>query len=100
MQNPTIHQLRRAGFKVRVHLKRDTFKVQKISGSYDEYLSKGGYTRIDLTTPDGKTTTQGESLCSREDQYVRKTGNAISLGRAIAKLLQEAPESLHHFKLQ
>jgi hypothetical protein len=97
MQNPSIHQLRRAGFKVRVHHKRDTFQVQKLSGNYNEFLSKGGYTRIDLTTPDGKTTTTGESICSKQDQYVRKTGNVIALGRAIAEMLKENPDSLNQF---
>jgi hypothetical protein len=97
MKNPTIQKLRQAGFKVRVHHKRPTFQVKGKKGVYEEFVSTGGKTRIEVTTPDGKTTAVGETICSNEDQYVRKTGNSIALGRAIARLLQEAPETLQQF---
>jgi hypothetical protein len=69
---PTIHQLRRAGWKVRV-----------IHGQYenDEALFDR-YTRIELTSPEGKDSF-GVANCSKKDQWNRKLGNRIALGRAL-----------------
>ena len=69
---PTIHQLRRAGWKVRV-----------IHGVTDESnLLSDRFTRIELTSPEGKDAT-GITYCSKEDQWNRKLGNRIALGRAL-----------------
>ena len=69
---PTIHQLRRAGWKVRV-----------IHGVIDEdnFLSDR-FTRIELTCPNQKDSV-GTAYCSRKDQWNRKLGNRIALGRAL-----------------
>ena len=69
---PTIHQLRRAGWKVRV-----------IHGKYEnsnELFDR--YTRIELTSPNGKDSS-GIANCSKKDQWNRKLGNRIALGRAL-----------------
>ena len=69
---PTIHQLRRAGWKVRV-----------IHGKYsnnDELYDR--FTRIELTSPEGKDFF-GVANCSKKDQWNRKLGNRIALGRAL-----------------
>jgi hypothetical protein len=72
---PTIHQLRRAGWKVRV-----------IHGIYDEYDNGeqlyDRFTRIELTSPEG-VDSMGIANCSKKDQWNRKLGNRIALGRAL-----------------
>ena len=67
---PTIHQMRRAGWKVRV-----------IHGYMETPLSDR-FTRIELTSPEGKDAI-GTAYCSKGDQWDRKLGNRIALGRAI-----------------
>lgn len=72
---PTIHQLRRAGWKVRV-----------IHGIYDENDHDeqlyDRFTRIELTSPEG-IDSMGIANCSKKDQWNRKLGNRIALGRAL-----------------
>lgn len=75
---PTIHQLRRAGWKVRV-----------IHGIYDDCDNNELYdrfTRIELTSPEGVDSI-GIAHCSKKDQWNRKLGNRIALGRAIKTYL-------------
>ena len=85
----TIRQLRRSGFKVRVIHKRHQKIVKKIDGDFFENSSKGGATIIEITTPDKLTDVTGTAVCSIEDNYNRKVGNAIALGRALANLSEE-----------
>ena len=86
----TIRQLRRSGFKVRVIHKRHQVSVKKIGGDqYFENSAKGGATIIEITTPDKLTDVTGTAVCSIEDNYNRKVGNAIALGRALANLSEE-----------
>lgn len=69
---PTIHQLRRSGWKVRV-----------IHGVTDEEnVLSDRFTRIEITSPDSKDAV-GIAFCSRKDQWNRKLGNRIALGRAL-----------------
>ena len=69
---PTIHQMRRAGWKVRV-----------IHGITDENnVLSDRFTRIELTSPEQKDSI-GIAYCSRKDQWDRKLGNRIALGRAL-----------------
>jgi hypothetical protein len=68
---PTIHELRKAGYKVRViH-----------SFSEDEQR----VTKIEITTPEG-TSAWGASYCHVKDNYDRKLGNKIAVGRAMKAL--------------
>lgn len=46
---------------------------------------KGGYTRVEIETPNGKKVV-GSALCSPRDNYDHKFGFALALGRAIRKL--------------
>jgi hypothetical protein len=69
---PTIHQLRRAAWKVRV--------IHRVTDE-DNILSDR-FTRIELTSPDQKDSV-GTAYCSRKDQWNRKLGNRIALGRAL-----------------
>lgn len=82
---PTIMSLRRSGYKVRVLHTRNYKKVQKIDGTYEELSANGGLTRIEITTPFGEDVS-GEAVCSKEDNWNRKLGNSIALGRALQKI--------------
>jgi biotin operon repressor len=82
----TIKQLRQKGYKVRVIHQRNYRTVQKMDGVYKEILSQGGSTTIEITTPDKQNDVSGKSVCSSEDNFNRRVGNAIALGRAIEQL--------------
>jgi hypothetical protein len=47
---------------------------------------KGGETVIDLTSPDGKMTTKGTSICSEDDAYVKRKGIRRALGHAVSAM--------------
>lgn len=84
--NKTIEQLRKTGYKVRVIHKRNYDMAHSFStGTSLRLSSKGGTTRIDVTTPDNVTVT-GEARCSVLDSFDRKLGNKIALGRALSQL--------------
>lgn len=65
---PTIYQLRKSGAKVRV--------IHSIS------MEGQRITKIELTTQEGSNSC-GMARCHLGDNYNRKIGNAIALGRAI-----------------
>ena len=65
----SVYDLRKNGFKVRVNHYRCTNNF-------------GGATVVDVTHPLGKTFT-GTSLCNYQDQFNRKLGLRIALGRAL-----------------
>ena len=66
-QQPTIADLRRSGWKVAVQHNANT-------------------THITLTSPDGKHS-EGIATPHHEDQYNRKLGNRIALGRALKNMV-------------
>ena len=84
---PTIHQMRRAGWKVRVihGITNNNLPFAPVSSKDKQPLSDR-FTRIELTSPDGKDST-GIAYCSKEDQWNRKIGNRIALGRALKNYL-------------
>ena len=95
----TIRNLRRQGYKVRVlHFRNfilnsinSNLKITSSKGiiaSYDKPLPKGGSTIIELTTPDKLQTVRGSAVCSVKENYNKKLGNSIALGRAYKKLQQ------------
>jgi hypothetical protein len=75
---PTIHQLRRAGWKVRVI---HGFTNQHYIGNEITNFSDR-FTKIQITSSDQKNA-EGVAFCSKQDQWNRKLGNRIALGRAI-----------------
>ena len=77
---PTIHQMRRAGWKVRVihGNTNESYIGQEIVNFSDRF------TKIELTSPDEKDFS-GTAFCSKGDNYNRKLGNRIALGRALKK---------------
>lgn len=83
---PTIKDLRRRGYKVRVIHTRRYVTHRKFSGPALELSARGGSTTIEVTTPDNQQTVSGKAVCSNDDNFNRKVGNAIALGRALNKL--------------
>lgn len=85
---PTIHELRRAGCKVRVIHNNapkmaDIYRAAIEIGNLDLIPTRiGGYTQIDITTPAGNDFS-GVAFRMKDDQYNRKLGNRIALGRAL-----------------
>lgn len=79
---PTIHQLRRAGWKVRVihGLTHEKYVGQEIVNHSNRF------TKIEITSPDKKDAS-GIAFCSKNDQWNRKLGNRIALGRALKNYL-------------
>ena len=78
----SIKNLRRRGLKVRVLHQRNYFLRNRLDGTSSEVCARGGTTEIQLTSPDKLINVSGIAVCSEEDNYDRKVGNAIALGRA------------------
>lgn len=70
----TVEDLRKSGYKVKVHHHRK-FSVVGIN-------SRGGKTIVEITTPDGSTFT-GVARCSRKENFNKRLGVRIALGRAL-----------------
>lgn len=71
----TVEDLRKSGYKVRVkHYRR---------ASVEGVASRGGKTLVEVTAPDG-TTFVGMSRCSRKENFNKRLGVRIALGRAFA----------------
>ena len=68
----SVHQLRKSGCKVMVH----HYRVKN---------DRGGATVVKVTDPLGFTTSV-TALCSYRDQFNRKLGMRIALGRALKEL--------------
>lgn len=84
---PTIHDLRKLGWKVRVIHKDVT------PDNHAEYDPKvidlaTKFTKIELRSPEG-IEYSGIAYCSKQDNYNRKLGNKIALGRALKKAMLE-----------
>ncbi len=62
--------------------------MQKISGPIKQISNFGGHTKIQVTTPDMKDTAEGEAFCSDKENFNKRIGNSIALGRALQKLNQ------------
>lgn len=70
-----VEELRKSGYKVRVkHFRRE---------NSDGIVSRGGKTVVEVTAPDG-TTFVGMSRCSRKENFNKRLGVRIALGRAFA----------------
>lgn len=74
--NPTVHEMRKAGYKVRVIHQREKNPDQTLA-------SKGGKTTVEITTPEG-VELRGIAQCSKKEGFNRKKGLRIAIGRATA----------------
>jgi hypothetical protein len=81
----TVKSLRQSGYKVRVMHGRVTTKCKRIGGFSQTLSPCGGSTVIEITTPEGITVV-GKAECSMLDNFNRKVGNQIAIGRAMEKL--------------
>ena len=84
----TVQELRNKGYKVKVlhhRLYNGKFKWQAvdnyIGGGIIDPDTKGGSTHIIIDSPNGNHF-EGVALCSREDNYDKKLGVRIALGRS------------------
>lgn len=83
----TVQELRNAGYRVRVlhnRLYNGYYKWQvgdnhRINGSIDPD-AKGGSTEIVIDSPSGQHF-QGVAICSKKENYNKKLGVRIALGR-------------------
>lgn len=77
----TVQRLRQAGYMVRVYHYRRS--VQDPFGK-PTVLPNGGYTVVTVKTPEGITYTE-RADCSNQDQYNKKIGVQICIGRMFKK---------------
>ncbi len=112
MTLPTIHQLRLAGFKVKLdHYRRvqlpaigshptlvfssaglipanrewHSMRVTRLAKKAREFLAidpRGGRTELYIRTPDGKEG-KAVALCNPADRFYRRRANAICIGRLV-----------------
>ncbi len=87
MSYVTVGDLRRVGHKVRVmHWRIVGSKLRPVNeitpDMHDRLKSKGGKTRVEITTPDNQTLV-GEAICDKNDPFNRKLGIRIAVGRAL-----------------
>ena len=83
-----VESLRRSGYKVRVHHHRKLTRVAKLDGKALVAAARGGRTVIEITTPDGETLI-GTARCSRKENFNKKLGVRIALGRALKGVVNE-----------
>lgn len=77
----TVQELRNAGYKVRVLHFRDRAFKNRMDTSFTGYESpKGGFTKVIIDSPEGNHY-EGEAYCSKKDNYNKKLGVRIALGR-------------------
>ena len=86
-----IEELREQGFTVRVHhwrrvLGRDlwyrSYAIRREGAPFDP---RGGLTEV-VISRDGAQIARGEARCSPRDNYCRRLGRTIALGRALEQL--------------
>lgn len=75
----SVEVLRRSGYKVRVK----HFRKSGASG----LNSRGGKTHVEITTPTG-VTLFGYARCSRKENFNKKMGVRIAVGRALKSQIQ------------
>lgn len=106
---PTVYELRKKGWKVRVGHHRKYFRYDAFSGrkiekllvrkdheeSYkDFYLdARGGITTVTITIPEYNRDFSGVSECSDEEHYRKNTGLKKALARALASWTQDQKNS-------
>lgn len=79
----TVKSLRQKGYKVRVfHTRRYIFDENGIANGP---LERGGETEVRIYQED-KLITEGFARCSDKENYDRKKGTRIALGRSLDKL--------------
>jgi hypothetical protein len=100
---PTVHELRKAGYKVKVGHFRNFFKYNPQTGkktsvynilfsewkeSYSDFYlnTKGGRTLVTIKPPNSSEEYEGSIECSIEERYVKNFGTKRAIARALAKI--------------
>lgn len=82
----TVRQLRKDGYKVRVLHHRSKKMVQSTNNPYGHKVeiihNLGGSTEVIIDGPNGDHY-KGVAVCSNKDNYNKKLGVKIALGRAL-----------------
>lgn len=81
----TVHELRKQGFTVKVRHTRIYSETQKLDGISYDVLPKGGLTDVAIYK-DNAFLANGMAKCSDHDNYCKKLGTKIALGRAVKEL--------------
>ena len=84
----TIKELREDGLFVKVRHNRNKTNIPKIDGycGWHEIpiiKSKGGFTEVSIFDKNDNLIGEGKSICSNKDNYDKKMGIRIALGRAM-----------------
>ena len=81
----TVHDLRKKGYKVRVLHTRRYEQPNQFGRAI--LLSKGGLTEVCITQPGHDViSAAGVARCSQNENFNRKLGVRIALGRALKQL--------------
>lgn len=81
----TVEELRKSGYKVRViHIRHGKTMKRMDGGLVQSFAERGGKTVVQVRTPDG-VELEGVALCSTLDNYNRRLGLQIALGRALTR---------------
>lgn len=77
----TVQELRNMGYKVRVLHYRNFMEKQSFGGIREFLLPKGGKTKLVIDALNGDHF-EGEAVCSKLDNYNKRLGIRIALGRS------------------
>lgn len=83
--DPSIHDLRKLGWKVRV-IHGDVNADTGVEHDFEMIDLVSKFTKIELRSPEG-IEYSGTAYCSKQDNYDRKLGNKIALGRALKQAM-------------
>lgn len=101
----TVEQLRNQGLKVYVrhgryydvnnHLVGPFTRMQAEQSHMDRTIfPRGGVTDVEIYSPEGELLTAGHAVCSLNDQYSKRLGRQIAMGRALSQLPLHSAEDI------
>ena len=82
----TVQNLRKMGYKVKVWHERNYIEKETFGGMQCEFDPHGGMTEVEVYDFDAQQSYVGQAWCSDRDNYCRKLGVRIALGRALKKM--------------
>ncbi len=82
----TVQNLRKMGYKVKVWHHRVYMCDNSGKNLTGDYAPRGGMTEIQVYDMSDQNVYTGTAYCSRKDQYDRKLGVKIALGRALKQM--------------